>query len=166
VAWRTLAGSKEVSAESERKTRILVDESLGEQVAGYLRDRGYNAVFVKDVGLAGRSDEDVFAYAWRERRIIWTHDRDFLDDSQFPEHRNPGVLVLPGGGGDQEAMGVGIATAIAVFGHWPDAWIKTKSTISPSGEMTIRRRRGDSGKIKQSRYRLTRGRSPEEWTES
>jgi hypothetical protein len=46
--------SKEVSAESKRKTRILVNEGLGEQVARYLRDRGYNAVFVKDAGLAGR----------------------------------------------------------------------------------------------------------------
>jgi predicted nuclease of predicted toxin-antitoxin system len=52
-------------------------------------------VFAKPVGLGGRSDEEIFAYAWREKRIIWTHDRDFLDDKRFPVHRNPGVLVLP-----------------------------------------------------------------------
>jgi hypothetical protein len=29
--------------------------------------------------------------------MIWTHDRDFLDDARFPEHRNPGVVLLPEG---------------------------------------------------------------------
>lgn len=52
--------------------------------------------------------------------MIWTHDRDFLDDARFPGHRNPGVLVFPGGDGNQEAMAVGIATALRVFGHWPE----------------------------------------------
>src|SRR5271166_1713819 len=52
--------------------------SRAEEAAQYLRERGYNAVFANDVGLSGRSDEDVFAYAWRDKRMVWTHDRDFL----------------------------------------------------------------------------------------
>lgn len=97
--------------------------------------------------------------------MIWTHDRDFLDDGRFPEHRNPGIVVLPGGDGDQHAMVIGILTAIAVFGWGPESWSKTKSVISPLGEMTIRRRHAANGKIETSRYRLPRGRSAEEWVE-
>jgi len=47
--------------------------------------------------------------------MIWTHDADFLDDRLVPEHRNPGVVVLPGGDGDQRAMIVGLAVAILVL---------------------------------------------------
>lgn len=147
------------------KTHFLVDESLGREVAKYLRGRGYNAVFTGDVGLAGHSDEEVFADAWREGRMLWTHDSDFLDDTRFPEHRNPGVVVLPGGDGDQQAMAIGIAIALAVFGRGPASWSKTKSVISPTGEMTIRRRHIDTSKITATRYRMT-GRGPGEvWEE-
>jgi predicted nuclease of predicted toxin-antitoxin system len=58
-----------------RKIRILVDESCGKAVAEYLVDQGYNAVFASDIGLTGKSDHDLAAYAWRENRVIWTHDR-------------------------------------------------------------------------------------------
>jgi predicted nuclease of predicted toxin-antitoxin system len=104
MAWHKLANPIGIDAEFRKKNRILVDESLGVEVAVYLREKGYNALFVGEAGLAGRGDEDVFAFAWRERRMLWTHDRDFLDDARFPEHRNPGIVVLPGAGGDDQAM--------------------------------------------------------------
>jgi hypothetical protein len=87
--------------------------------------------------------------------MLWTYDRDFLDDSKFPEHRNPGIVVLPGGSGDDQAMGIGVGTALAVFGAAPSIWEKTKSVVSPTGEMTIRKRDLDTGRIKTTRYRMT-----------
>jgi predicted nuclease of predicted toxin-antitoxin system len=79
------------------KARFLVDESMGATIAKYLNEKGYNTKYVGDEGLEGRSDEDVFAFAWKNERIIVTHDPDFLDDRRFPPHRNPGiVLVRPG----------------------------------------------------------------------
>ena len=147
--------NSEIGREFKRKNRFLVDESLGIDVARSLREKGYSGEFVGDVGLAGHSDEDIFAFAWRERRMLWTHDRDFLDDDRFPEHRNPGVVVLPGGDGNDQAMGVGIGTALSVFGAGPSIWEKTKSTVSPTGEMTIRRRNFDTGRTETTRYRMT-----------
>jgi predicted nuclease of predicted toxin-antitoxin system len=120
MPWRPLRNPTEaVSDDLKKKTRILVDEILGQAVADYLQQNGYNAVFANDVGLSGRSDEDIFGYAWREKRMLWTHDRDFLDDARFPEHRNPGVVILPGGDGDNRAMEVGVGTALTVFGSGP-----------------------------------------------
>jgi predicted nuclease of predicted toxin-antitoxin system len=84
----------EVRSEHEGKARFLVDECAGSGVARLLRERGYNAKFVSDLRLCGRSDADVFAAARREDRIIVTHDCDFLDNSRFPPHRNPGVILI------------------------------------------------------------------------
>jgi predicted nuclease of predicted toxin-antitoxin system len=109
----------EIGPEFKKKSRFLIDESLGVEVANYLREKGYNVQFAGDVGLTGRSDEDVFSYAWRENRMPWTHDHDFLDNTRFPEHRNPGVVVLPGGSGDQHAMVAGIGAALSMFGAAP-----------------------------------------------
>jgi predicted nuclease of predicted toxin-antitoxin system len=130
----------------KKRTRMLIDESLGREVATYLRSRGYNAIFASDVSLSGRSDEEIFAFAWRHKRMLWTHDWDFLDDNRFPEHRNPGVVVLPGGAGDRNAMAVGLNVALTLFGSGAGIWSKTKSIVSPIGEMTIRARDADRGK--------------------
>jgi predicted nuclease of predicted toxin-antitoxin system len=158
MPWRPLQNPTEALGDDlKKKTRILVDESLGRAIGERLQEEGYNAVFVNDVGLSGHSDEDIFAYAWREKRMLWTHDRDFLDDARFPRHRNPGLVILPGGDGDNRAMEVGVRTALAIFGHGPALWSKTKSIVSPTGEMTIRRRNHVS------RYRMRKGRYAEEW---
>lgn len=155
MPWRPLDSVK-IGPEFKRKTRFLVDESLGSGAARFLRERGYNVEFVSDVGLAGRDDTDVYAYAWREKRMLLTHDRDFMDDAKFPEHRNPGVVVLPGGDGNVDAMVTGISTALAVFGSGAAIWEKTKSTVSSAGEMTIRGRNLETGKVETDRFRLTR----------
>lgn len=166
MVWRPIPNATDISDLFKKRTPLLIDESLGGEVATYLRSRGCSAIFANDVGLSGRSDEEIFAYAWRHKRMLWTHDRDFLDDSRFPEHRNPGLVVLPGGAGDSNAMAVGLNIALTVFGSGPGIWSKTKSIVSPTGEITIRSRDADTGKITARRYRLTARRNAEQWDDT
>lgn len=163
MPWQKLASPvpAQVRAQLQRKMRMLVDELLGRGVADQLKYEGYDAVFAEDVGLKGKDDSTVAAYAWRERRMIWTHDADFLHDQVVPEHSNPGVVVLPGADGDQGAMITGLAVAIAVFGHGD--WAHTKSTINAAGEITIRSRKVDTGAVTSTRYRMTKGEYAEKW---
>jgi hypothetical protein len=82
VAWHRVPDSPqdEVNAFTDqfrKKARFLVDESLGVEVARVLRAQGWNAKYVAEVGLQGHSDEDVFALAWADDRIVLTHDTDF-----------------------------------------------------------------------------------------
>ena len=42
-------------------------------------------------------------FAWRERQYFLTFDPTTLNDARFPEHRGPGIVVLPGGSGDYAA---------------------------------------------------------------
>ena len=66
------------------KARFLVDESVGTTTAGLIRDRGWNVRYVDDVGLLGRSKQEISTFAWREQRILLTHNLEFLDDCRFP----------------------------------------------------------------------------------
>jgi len=78
---------RRMDAQFRGRARFLVDESMGNEVAEVLRRNGFNTKFAAEVGLLGCSDEDVFAFAWKENLIIVTHDPDFLDNTRFPPHR-------------------------------------------------------------------------------
>ncbi len=88
----------------KKKARFLVDHSLGTGVAQVLRQAEWNTKEVGELGYARHSDEAVFSLAWKERRILLTHDQDFWDDRRFPPERNPGLVILPGGSGDETAL--------------------------------------------------------------
>jgi predicted nuclease of predicted toxin-antitoxin system len=60
------------------RLRYHLDESCSPSVAPVLRLRGVDVTTSQGVGLLGRSDEDQFAYAHAEGRILVTHDDDFL----------------------------------------------------------------------------------------
>ncbi len=162
MPWRRVQRSGQVPAEWKRKTRFLVDENLGGEVALYLREKGFDAVSVEDAGLKGRTDEDVLASAWREERMLLTLDRDYLDDRRFPEHRNPGVVILSGGGGNDHELGMSHGIALAVFGTAPTLLRQAKVTISGDGHMTVRQRHFDSGIVAETRFRL-KGGHYEQW---
>jgi predicted nuclease of predicted toxin-antitoxin system len=128
----------EVAARIAGRAKFLVDESLGEAVARVISDVGYNVRFGPDVGLAGRSDEEVFAYAWKKGRVLLTHDRDFLDDRRFPFHRNPGVIVLPGGHGTHHNLIGALREVLHLFGNYCNLFPNAKIEVSNENAWSVR----------------------------
>ena len=120
------------------KARFLIDESVGMEVARLIRDRGWNVCYVDDVGLLGRSDEEVLAFAWKEQRILLTYDFDFLDDSRFPFNRNPGLVVLPRATDSRLGLADAINSVLALIGPYFKAYRGYKIRISEEGVWTIR----------------------------
>ena len=53
---------------------FLLDEEMPRSTAGALRGAGHVAVDVRDVGLRGRSDPEIFAYAQAKSAILLTAD--------------------------------------------------------------------------------------------
>jgi predicted nuclease of predicted toxin-antitoxin system len=129
---------REFKRESSKKARFLVDQCLGIEAARIVSELGWNAVFVGDVGLIDHSDEDIFAYSWREDRIILTHDGDFLDDRRFPPNRNPGVIVLPGGSGATPGLEREFARVMVVVAPFRECHRHAKIVTTEDGQWTIR----------------------------
>lgn len=168
MSWKPIDAPKEAVDAAVRnfrkKARFLVDESLGVETAKFLRELGWNVKDVSEVGLSGRSDEDVLAYAFREKRILLTHDTDFLDDRRFPPHRNPGVVVLPGGSGSEEPLIRALFDLLTIVGPFAEGYRGAKMQISTDRVFSIRHRHAD-GTIKTDRY-MVRGRGPAlEWVD-
>jgi predicted nuclease of predicted toxin-antitoxin system len=126
------------NAKFESKARFLVDQSLGIEAVGLIRNRDWNVRYVDDVGLLGRSKEEVLAFAWREQRILLTHDFDFLDDSRFPFQRNPGLVVLPRTTGSAFGLANAINAVLALIGPYFKAYCGYKIRITEDGVWTIR----------------------------
>ncbi len=58
--------------------RFHLDENVDEAVARALRNRGIDVTTAGDANLLSAADEDHLAFALAERRVIATHDADFL----------------------------------------------------------------------------------------
>ena len=58
--------------------RFHLDEHVNPAVAEALRQRGIDVTTTAEAGLRGADDQSHIVYAWGERRVIVTHDDDFL----------------------------------------------------------------------------------------
>lgn len=58
--------------------RYHLDEHVDHAVADGLALRGVAVTTCTDAGLIGASDEELLDYAWRESRVIFSNDDDFL----------------------------------------------------------------------------------------
>ncbi len=78
---------------------LWVDESLPRAVAVALREAGYDARDVRDLGLRGSSDRALLEKAASENSILVSGDLDFANPLRFPPQTHAGVIVLRFGRG-------------------------------------------------------------------
>lgn len=74
--------------------KLLLDENLFPLLASLLREEGHDAIAVLEAGLAGKSDEEVRAFAIESGRVLITLDADFGNILRFPPAGTPGVIRL------------------------------------------------------------------------
>jgi len=74
--------------------KLLFDENLSPAHAQAARDAGHDAVAVRECGLGGAADTEVWARAVAEERILVTLDADFSNVVRFPPANIPGVIRL------------------------------------------------------------------------
>ncbi|MHC4167579.1 MAG: DUF5615 family PIN-like protein [Planctomycetota bacterium] len=74
--------------------KFKIDENLPLEVAGLLRNAGYDAVTVSEQNLTGTSDANLGAVCQEEKRILVTLDNDFADIRTYPPAKSPGIMVM------------------------------------------------------------------------
>ncbi|MFZ5821315.1 MAG: DUF5615 family PIN-like protein [Chloroflexota bacterium] len=74
--------------------KFLTDEDVPRSTARVLLDAGFDAVDVRDIGLRGKNDTDVFLRAQEEQRIIISCDMGFSNILHYPPSDNAGILVV------------------------------------------------------------------------
>ena len=75
---------------------VLLDQNVPQAVAAWLQGLkpSWEICHATTVGLAGKSDREVFHWAQAQRAIIITFDEDFSDQRSFPVGGHHGVVRL------------------------------------------------------------------------
>lgn len=74
--------------------KIVADENLFEPIIEFLKSLGHDVMSVRDRGLSGISDDEVYQLACKEKRVIITMDKDFSRMFRFPPERCGGIIVV------------------------------------------------------------------------
>ena len=63
-------------------------------VVDALRNAGCKVITSEEAGLRGRDDRDHAAYAKRKKLILFTKDKDYLDNRKHPIAQCSGIIVF------------------------------------------------------------------------
>lgn len=74
--------------------KIFANENLIEPIIDYLKSSGHDVLSIRDAGLSGISDDEVYQRACKENRIIITMDKDFSRMLRFPPEKCGGIIVV------------------------------------------------------------------------
>ncbi len=74
--------------------KMLADENLFEPIIDYLESIGHDVASIRDSGLSGISDDEVYKRACKDKQVIITMDKDFSKIFRFPPENCGGIVVL------------------------------------------------------------------------
>ncbi|GMT48079.1 MAG: hypothetical protein IEMM0007_1645 [bacterium] len=73
---------------------MFADENLFEPIIDYLKGLGHDVLSIRDSGLSGIPDDEVYQLACKDTRVIITMDKDFSRMFRFPPERCGGIVVV------------------------------------------------------------------------
>lgn len=77
-----------------KKKWVLFHEYVFVPIIDFLRAQGHRVISVREEGLSGISDDEIYRRAVAENLIILTMDKDFTRTLRFPAENCGGIVVI------------------------------------------------------------------------
>ncbi|UFS62546.1 DUF5615 family PIN-like protein [Sulfurimonas sp. HSL-3221] len=136
-----------------RKPRYFVDENLGQGVTDLIRYLGGNVTDPWEQGMLGYKDDRVWRFAREERRIILSHDDDFMDESKYPIRECYGYILLPHKEGGESPLTQKIVQMYNIISSGAGFLYRKKLIIRENGHWELHSI-SETGKIIKTLYDL------------
>ena len=122
--------------------RIKLDENLPAGLAEALAELGHDADTVRDEGLSGRSDDEVWKVTQQAGRFLITQDLDFSDLRAFAPGTHHGILLLRMADASRRSL---IERTLSIFqAEDVDTWVRC-FVVATQVKVRVRRPTGGSG---------------------
>jgi len=72
--------------------KFLANENLFEPIIEYLKVLGHDVLSIREAGLSGITDDEVYKLACKDNRVIITIDKDFSRIFRFPPEKCGGII--------------------------------------------------------------------------
>lgn len=74
--------------------KFVIDEDVSRSTGKVLKDHGYEVKDIRDYGLRGAEDEEVYQSAQNNQAVVVTSDMDFGNILRFPIGSHFGIVIL------------------------------------------------------------------------
>jgi len=75
-------------------TTILIDENVHRSISEPLEKLGHRVMDIRDCGLRGSEDEEIFQFAQRNKAILLSGDLGFSSIVRFPVGTHCGIIIV------------------------------------------------------------------------
>jgi len=119
--------------------KFVIDEDMPRSTGIALREQGYEIKDVRDQGLRGADDEDIYQFAQRERAVLLTGDTGFGNILRFPLGEHCGIVLVrfPNELSNREVN----RHLVEDLKHIPEGDFKGNLLILEPGRIRIRRKK-------------------------
>ena len=74
--------------------KILADECIHQDLINALRKVGFNVLTASEISPRGASDDSIFNFAVKTKRILLTFDREFGNFFRFDIGKSAGIVII------------------------------------------------------------------------
>lgn len=73
--------------------KFVIDEDMPRSTARVLNANGFDSLDVRDCGLRGKNDKEIFEFAQRNYAVLLTGDWGFGNILHFPAGSHSGIVI-------------------------------------------------------------------------
>lgn len=73
--------------------KFVIDEDMPRSTGKILKEQGYGVKDIRDYGLRGADDQEIYQFAQREQAILITGDMGFGNILRFPIGKHFGIVI-------------------------------------------------------------------------
>ena len=97
MGWELLDLSGVRKADMKRlsgQAHFYADHNIDQSIVYVLRHEGFDIETAADIQAEQQPDEFQYRYAFKSKRVLLTHDKDFLDNERYLLSQTCGVVVF------------------------------------------------------------------------